>query len=55
MDHSSADKSLLWEQQQRVDRARKDLEFRQWWKSFALVFALVALTVAVATLLARQG
>jgi len=55
MDQTPIDKSLLWDQQQRVDRARKDLEFSQWWKNFALVFALVALTVAVATVLARQG
>jgi hypothetical protein len=55
MNHTAADKDLLWEQQQRIDKTRKDVEFHEWWKKFALVFALVALTVSVATLLARQG
>jgi hypothetical protein len=55
MEHTWADKSLHWEQQQSLDRTRKEQESRAWWKNFTLVFAMVALTVATATLLARQG
>jgi hypothetical protein len=46
---------LLWKQQQREDRAQTDLEHREWLKSFALIFALIVLALAVATALARLG
>jgi hypothetical protein len=55
MENSSAASELLWEEQQRADRAQTDLEHREWRKSFALAFGLIVLTVAVATLLASLG
>lgn len=55
MEASSATKDLLWDEQQRISRAQKDLEHREWLKSFTLVFALIVLTLAVATALAGVG
>jgi len=55
MDFSSADKYLLWDQQQHADRERRHQELREWLRNFALVSSLVALTVAAATVLAGRG
>jgi hypothetical protein len=55
MENSSAGRELLWEEQQRADRAQTDLEHREWLKSFALVFALIVLAIAVAAVLASLG
>jgi hypothetical protein len=55
MNPSSADKYLLWDRQQLADRERGHRELREWVKNFALVFSLVVLTVAAATVLAGQG
>jgi hypothetical protein len=43
---------LLWEEQQRAYKAQTDLDRREWLKGFALVFALIALTLAAAAGLA---
>ncbi len=43
---------LLWEAQQRVYKAQTDLDRREWLKGFALVFTLIALTLAAAAGLA---
>ena len=52
MENSWGASDLLWKEQQRADKARRDLEHRQWLKSFALVLALIVLTLAVAALFA---
>ena len=52
MENSPA--ALLWEERQRADTAQTDLEHRAWRKSFALVLALIGLTLAVATGLASR-
>ena len=43
---------LLWDAQQRAYKAQTDLDRREWLKGFALVFALIALTLAAAAGLA---
>jgi phosphopantetheinyl transferase len=53
MEDRSAAKDLVWEEQQRSDRTRTRFERREWLKSFLLVFALIALTLAATTVLAR--
>jgi hypothetical protein len=53
MEPSSEDKYLLWERQHQADKARTRRDLRDWMKNFALVFSLVAVTVAISTLLAR--
>jgi hypothetical protein len=55
MENSLTADELLWKQQQREDRAQTDLEHREWLKSFALLFALIVLALAVATVLAHLG
>jgi len=42
-----------WEEEQRAARARKNLEFRELLRNFALVIALIVLTLAFAIILAR--
>ena len=42
---------ILWDEQQRARGIRIKAERRVWLKNFALVFALIVLTVAVATAL----
>lgn len=42
---------ILWEEQQRARRVLIKAERRVWLKNFALVFALIIVTVAVATAL----
>ena len=49
---NSSDKQLLWDRQQQADQVRKDREYRDWLKNFALVAALIALALVVARLLA---
>ena len=46
-----ADQLLLWDRQQQAHQARKDLEYRDWLKNFALVAALIVLALGVARLL----
>ena len=53
MELTSDEKYLLWEGQQQKDKARERQERRKLVKNFALLFALVAVTVAVSSLLAR--
>jgi hypothetical protein len=53
MDNSASDKYLLWERKQHEETARRHLELRQIVKHFVLVLSLVAITVAVATMLPR--
>ena len=55
MELSSAEKELVWESRQLADKTRRRLEFREWIKNFALVASLLALTVAVASVLASRG
>lgn len=55
MENSSAAGELRWDEQRRADRARTDLEHREWLKSFALVFGLIVLALTVATVLAGLG
>lgn len=50
--NSSHAAELVWEEQQRADRAQKELEHRKWLKDFALVLALIVLTITAATVLA---
>ena len=52
MENSSAARQLLWEKQQHANRAEADIEHREWLKNFALVFALIVVTLTVATVLA---
>lgn len=52
---SFAASELLWEEQQRADRARTKVERRAWLKRFALVFGLIVLALAVATGFAAFG
>jgi hypothetical protein len=53
MEDSLAASELLWEEQQRADKAQGDLEHRAWRKGFAVALALIVLTLAVAIVLAR--
>jgi hypothetical protein len=55
MGNSSAASALFWDEQQRVEKAQKDLEHPEWLKNFALLFALIVLTLSVATVLANLG
>lgn len=48
----SSNKDLLWDQEQHAQRVKKDLEYRDWLKNFALVAALIMLALGVARLLA---
>ena len=50
MENSLTGSELLWEEQQRADRAQTKLENREWLKRFVLVLALIVLTLAVAAL-----
>jgi hypothetical protein len=52
MENSPAARQLLWDKQQRASRAEADIEQREWLKNFALVFALLVLTLTIATVLA---
>lgn len=52
MKNSSPADDELWEEQQRAHRAQTVKEHREWLKSFALVLALIALTLAAAAGLA---
>lgn len=52
MENPSPAADLLWEEQQRAYKAQAGLERREWMKSFALVLALIALTLAAAAGLA---
>ncbi|MFN0171881.1 MAG: hypothetical protein ACKV22_36165 [Bryobacteraceae bacterium] len=52
MQNSPATLDLLWEHQLRVEKARRDIGFRKWLKSFALMFAWIALALTVAAVLA---
>jgi hypothetical protein len=42
---------LLWEEQQRANRTRAGRERREWLKRFALVLALIVLTLGVVAVL----
>ena len=53
MENSSTASQLLWERQQSANRAQADIEYREWLKNFALAFALIVLTLTVATVFAR--
>jgi hypothetical protein len=55
MGNSSTTGDLLWDEQQRAMRARTHLEFIELLKRFALVFALIMLTLTVAWALGRPG
>lgn len=48
--HSKND--LLWDQEQQAQRVKKDVEYRDWVKNFALVAALIVLALGLARLLA---
>lgn len=50
---SSSDARLQWEEQERVDKARRKLENRRWLRDFTVVLVLIVLTITVATVLAR--
>ncbi len=50
-DHLQA-ADLLWDAQQRAHKAQTDLDRREWQRGFALVFVLIALTLAAAAVLA---
>jgi hypothetical protein len=52
MENSSAVRQSCWDEQQRAITAQTDLDDRAWLKNFALVFSLIALTLAVASELA---
>ena len=43
---------VLWEEQQRAYKAQANFDRREWMKSFALVLALVLITLAAAAGLA---
>lgn len=51
----SLDAGLIWEEQQRADRAQKKLEHRKWLKDFALALVLIVLTITAATVPAGLG
>lgn len=53
MEDSAAAKQQIWEEQQRADRAERDVEYIAWRRNFVLVFALIVLTLFVATVLAN--
>jgi hypothetical protein len=55
MENSAAVNQRLWEEQQRADGAQRDIEHIEWRKKFVLLFALIVLTLAVATVLANWG
>jgi len=55
MENSAAAKQQFWEEQQLADRAQRKIERAEWRKNFVLVFALIVLTLAVATVLANWG
>lgn len=52
MQNSPATIHLLWEDQRRVEKARRAAGFREWLKSFAQMFALIALALTLAAVLA---
>lgn len=53
MENSEAANQRLWEEQQLADRAQRDIEYVEWRKNFVLVFAVIVLTLIVATVLAN--
>ena len=53
MEDSAAAKQQIWEEQQRADQARRAVEYIAWRRNFVLVFALIVLTLVVATVLAN--
>jgi len=55
MENSAAVKQELWEAQQRANGVQRDIERVEWRKNFVLAFALIVLTLVVATVLARWG
>ena len=55
MENSAAAKQQIWAEQQRADRAQRDVEYIAWRRNFVLVFALIVLTLFVATVLANWG
>ena len=55
MDYSTAANDLLWDDYLRENAARLKLEHRAWWRNFLLFVALLAITLAGATALARFG
>ena len=48
---NSSDQLLLWDQQQQAQRVKRDREYRDWLKNFALVASLIVLALVVARLL----
>jgi len=52
MENPSPAADLLWEDQQHAYKAQAALDTREWLKSFALVLALILLTLAAAAGLA---
>lgn len=52
MQNSPTTIDLLWEDQLRVEKARRATGFREWLKSFGLMFALIALALTLAAVLA---
>ena len=51
MKNSSIVSDLVWEEQQRAIRVGKHLEYVELLKRFALVFALIVLTLTAATVI----
>jgi len=52
---NSSEAELTWDEQWRADRAGKEIENRKWLKDFALLLALILVTITVATVLAGLG
>jgi len=52
MENPSQAADLVWDAQQRAYKAETDFDRREWLKGFTLVFALIALTLAVAAVFA---
>jgi hypothetical protein len=48
----TSDATRLWEEQERVDQARRKLVNRLWLKDFTLALVLIAITVTIATVVA---
>ena len=53
MQNSPATIDPLWEDQLRMEKAQRAIGFHKWLKSFGLMFALVALALTLAAVLAR--
>lgn len=55
MENAAAERQRLWEEQQRLNEAQRAIDRVERRKNFVLVFALILLTLVVATVLANWG